>query len=88
MRRPWFGAENAPNACRGLRSITERPVMIVIPASRKVLAPDDWRIIGNLCPCLAAVFFDRAEAAIQRSEALWHSLASGKDETPTDPLRN
>jgi len=84
----WFGAENSPNACRGLRSITERPVMVVIPASRKVLAPDDWRIIGNLCPCFAAVFFERAEAAIKQIETYWHNRGFRKRGTETDFLRN
>ncbi len=69
----WLGgAKKSRAVCRGLRSIKERPVLIVFPGSKKVLSPDDWRIIGNVCPCFAAVFFGRAEAAIMKIEKFWN----------------
>jgi hypothetical protein len=85
----WFGrASDARPACRGLRSIKERPVLITLVAGKSVLKPEDWRIIGNLCPCFAAVFFERAEAAIKKIEAYWHDRGFRKGGTETDFLRN
>jgi hypothetical protein len=85
----WLGgAKKSRAACRGLRSIKERPVLIAFPGSKKDLSPADWRIIGNLCPCFAAVFFERAQAAIAKIEKFWndHGVPTGGG-TP-DPLRN
>jgi hypothetical protein len=84
----WLGgADKARRLCRGLRSIKERPVLVVLPGSKQVLSPADWRTIGNLCPCLAAVFFDRAERAIEQIDDFWKwNLATwGR---VNDPLRN
>jgi hypothetical protein len=85
----WFGgADKARQACRGLRSIKERPVVIVLAAGKSVLKLEDWHVIGNLCPCFAAVFFDRAEAAIKAVETYWHNRGFRKGGTATDFLRN
>jgi hypothetical protein len=85
----WFGGtRQAKKVCRGLRSIKDRPLVVALPAGKSVLGPDDWRIIGNLCPCFAAVFFDRAEAAIQAVEAYWHNRGFRKGGSETDFQRN
>ncbi len=83
----WFG-EKSQAACCGLRSVKERPVAIVMPASKEVLSPADWQIIGNLCPCLAAVFFNRAEAAIKAIETYWHNRGFRKGGTEDDFIWN
>lgn len=85
----WLGgADKARNTCRGLRSIKERPVVVAIPGSKKVLSPADWRMIGNLCPCFAAVFFDRANAAIKKIERFWSKQNFPTGGPENDPLRN
>ena len=38
-----------------------------------MLRPADWRMIGNLCPFLAAAFFDRANQAIEKISGFWSS---------------
>jgi len=87
--KSWFaGAGQARLVSRGLRSIKERPVMIALPAGKSVLKPEDWRIIGNLCPCFAAVFFDSAEAAIKAIETYWHNRGFRKGGTETGFMRN
>ena len=75
-------------ACRGLQSIKERAALVVMPGDKGRLCPDDWRTIGNLCPCFAVAFFTRAEAAIQKIEAFWHDRGFRNAATPTDHLRN
>jgi|GEM_PF-4454284 len=85
----WLGgADKADSACRGLRSIKERPVVVAFPGSKKVLSLADWQTIGNLCPCFAAAFFERANAAIDQIGKFWSKqtfLAGGPE---SDPLRN
>ena len=84
----WFGRAKSEPACRGLRSIKERPVMVIMPGDKGRLSPADWRIIGNLCPCFAAVFFARAEAFIKKVETYWHDRGFRKGADVTDYLRN
>lgn len=84
----WAGMEKAGDLCRGLRSIRERPVMIVLPNGKADMSPRDWRIIENLCICFAAMFFERAEAAIQQIEAYWHQRGFRKGGKETDFLWN
>ncbi len=85
----WFdGARNARPASRALRSIKERPVAVVMPGSKRQLDPADWHIIGNLCPCLAAVFFARAEAFIKKVDEFGQALGLRKMGHAPDPLRN
>ncbi len=69
--RSWFGPARSEPACHGLRSIKERPLLVVMPGDKGRLSPDNWRIIGNLCPCFATVFFKRAEAGIKAVEKVW-----------------
>ncbi len=68
----WLGGPDAGRAaCQRLRSTTERPVVVVLPGTKKLLRPADWRTIGNLCPCLAAVFLERANQAIENISGFW-----------------
>jgi len=60
----------------------------ILPGDKGRLSPDDWRIIGNLCPCFAAVFFARAEAAIKKIETYWQNRGFRKGGTELDYLRN
>jgi len=71
----------------GLRAVTERPAVIAVPR-REGLTPKDWRIIGNLCPCLAAAFFDRAAAFVDKVEADWHNHGFRKGGKETAFLNN